>query len=204
VVEQAQEKLGSVAGQAQQLVGQVTDQAKGQATSQLETQKDRAAERLETASLLLLETGEHLRGKQHGTTAGYVDQAAEQAERLANYVRSRDVAQLMQDTQQLARKRPGLFLGGALALGFLGSRFLQSSGQRAAEARSTAQSSAATASSTPSFAGSAAPSGSAGLTGRGVSHSITSGAPTSRLVSDSSVPTTSPYGVSKRPATGNM
>jgi hypothetical protein len=43
------------------------------------------------------------------------------------------VPDLVAETQDFARRQPGLFVTGALALGFLGARFLMSSGRRAAQ-----------------------------------------------------------------------
>ncbi len=131
IVEQTQEKLGQVVDQAQQSAGQVTQQVKEQATSQIESQKDRAVDSLVTVAQALRQTGQHLHEQKQNDIAGYVDQAAERVESLTNHVRARDIPQLLDDTEDMARSNPGLFLGAALTLGFLGARFLMSSGQRA-------------------------------------------------------------------------
>ncbi len=131
ILEQTQDKLGQVADQAQQSAGQVTEQVKQRATSQLESQKDRAVDSLVTVAQALRQTGQHLHEQKQDGIAGYVEQAAERVETLTNHVRARDVPQLLNDTEELARRKPALFLGGALALGFVGARFLMSSGQRA-------------------------------------------------------------------------
>jgi len=198
VVEQAQEKMGLVADQAQHVVGQVTDQAKGQATSQLESQKERAVERLEAVAHLFVETGEHLRGTQHDTAAGYVAQAAERTEHLANYMRSRDLPQLVSDTRQMARQRPGLFLSGALALGFVGARFLLSSGQRAASTQPTSQSRPPLGQPLP---GHSPTFGSSGRISPGASGGVSTGTPSSGLVGGSGVPIAAAPDVSGRPET---
>ena len=48
------------------------------------------------------------------------------SERLKN----KDVTELLNDAQRLARRQPALFVGGAFALGLLGARFLKSSRRR--------------------------------------------------------------------------
>lgn len=136
-VDQAQQKLGPAVDQAQQTAGQLTEQAKQQATSRLESQKDRAVDSLVTVAQALRQTGQHLREQEQGGIAEYVEQAAERVEGLTNHLRARDVPQLLADTEDVARRRPALFLGTALALGFVGARFLMSSGQRARAQRST-------------------------------------------------------------------
>jgi hypothetical protein len=139
VADQAQDAVGQVVDQAQQTASQVTGQAKQQATGQLESQKGRLVDSLVTVSQALRQTGQHLNEQQQGAVAGYVERAAEQVERTTNYLRARDVRALLDDTQQLARREPALFLAGALALGFVGARFLMSSGQRQHEPSSRQQ-----------------------------------------------------------------
>jgi hypothetical protein len=136
LVDQTQQKVGAVVEQAQAAAGQVTEQAKQQAASQLETQKERTVDSLVTVAQALRQTGQHLHEQQQGAIATYVEQAAERVEGLTNHLRSRDVTQLLGDTEDLARHKPGLFLGAAVALGFVGARFLMSSGQRARAQRS--------------------------------------------------------------------
>jgi hypothetical protein len=132
VVDQAQGTISQLADQAQSTAGQVTDQAKQQATSQVESQKERAVDTLVTVAQALRQTGQQLHQQDQGAVGGYVDQAAERVESLTNHLRARDVSQLIAETQDFARRQPGLFLMGAVALGFVGARFLMSSGQRAA------------------------------------------------------------------------
>ena len=138
IVDQAQGSLGQVADQAQTTAGQVTQQAKQQATSQLESQKARAVDSLVTVAQALRQTGQHLHQQDQATVGGYVEQAAERIESLTNYLRAREVPELVAETQDFARRQPGLFLTGAVALGFIGARFLMSSGQRAARRSSYA------------------------------------------------------------------
>src|SRR5215213_2501004 len=109
---------GAVA-QAQQKAGQVADQARQQATSRLDGQKDRAAEGLQTVAQAVRQTGQELRQQQQPTVAQYTDQAAQRIERLASYLRQRDVNQIVEEAEGFARRRPTLFVGGGLVLGLL-------------------------------------------------------------------------------------
>jgi len=138
LADQAQAKAGQVVDQAQGAAGQVAEQAKQQATSQLESQKRRAVDSLVTVAQALRQTGEQLEQQEQGAVGGYVEQAAERVERVTNHLRSHDVPELLAQTQDFARRQPGLFVAGALALGFLGARFLMSSGQRAAQQQRSA------------------------------------------------------------------
>lgn len=123
LADQAQE----VAGQVQEQAGQLVDRARGAATGQLSTQKDRAAGGLETAAGLLRGAGEQLRALDQPTVAQYVDGAAERTQQISQQLRTQDVGQLLETTERFARRQPGLFVGGALTLGFLATRFFKSS-----------------------------------------------------------------------------
>jgi hypothetical protein len=129
---QAKEMAGQAVEQAQETVGKVVDQAKAQTTSRLADQKERAAGGLGTVAQALRQTGQGLRDQEQDVAGRYADGIAQQVERFADYLRAHDVAELLDDVEEVARRQPGLFLGGAVALGFLGSRFLMSSGRRAA------------------------------------------------------------------------
>jgi hypothetical protein len=57
--------------------------------------------------------------------AGAAETAAEQAERLADYLRNNDARQMLSKVEDAARQQPLLFLGGAFVLGVAASRFLK-------------------------------------------------------------------------------
>lgn len=105
----------------------IVGRVKEQATAQLDTQKTKATEGLGTVAEAVRETTKHLRNGQHDTVAHYAEQAADQIERFSQRLRDKDVGELMNDAQQLARRQPALFIGGAFAIGLLGARFLKSS-----------------------------------------------------------------------------
>jgi hypothetical protein len=128
---QARRAAGEAVEQAQQTAGKVVEGAKEQATSQLATQKERAAGSLGSVAAAIRQTGQGLRQQDQDTVGRYADTVADQVERVAGYLRERDVSDVLEDVENLARRQPGLFLGGAVALGFLGTRFLMSSGSRA-------------------------------------------------------------------------
>jgi len=147
--EQARNVASQVADRVQSTAGQVAEQVQQQATSRIDEQKERASGGLGSLAQAVRQTGQELRRQDEGSAvAQYADSAAQQLERMASYLRTRDAAQLFDEAEDLARRQPALFLGGALTLGFLGARFLMASGQRAARRR-YAQSAAAPASPAP-------------------------------------------------------
>lgn len=127
VANQARHKASEVVDQVQEQAGQVADRARQQATSRLDDQKERATGSLTSVAQALRQTGQHLREQDQGLAGDYTDQAAERIEQFAGYLRRRDLNRLIGDAEDLGRRQPALFLGGAFALGLLGARFLKSS-----------------------------------------------------------------------------
>ena len=105
----------------------IVNRVREQANSQLNTQKNKATDGLGTVAHAVRETTQRLRDDHHDTVAQYAEQAAEQIERFSQGLKNKDVGELMNDAQRLARRQPALFVGGAFTLGLLGARFLKSS-----------------------------------------------------------------------------
>jgi hypothetical protein len=110
--------------------GEVVDQVKQQAGTQFDSQKGRVSETLGSVALAIRQTGTQLHEQDKGDVAQYADKAAEQIERFSNYLRETDLRQIAGEVERFARRQPALFLGGALAVGLFGARFLKSSGQQ--------------------------------------------------------------------------
>lgn len=116
--------------QAQQQAGQLTAQAKEQTRSFLDSQRERLADGLDSLAAALRQTSQQFHTQDRDAIAQYTDRAADSVERASSYLRSTDVNEMVSSVEQYARREPALFLGGALALGFLGARFLKSSSSR--------------------------------------------------------------------------
>ncbi len=130
VTEQAKQQSQQVAQQTQQKAGQLADQTGQQVKSQLASRKDQAAEQLSPIKTALQETGQQLRNQDQGSVAQYAEKAADQVERFSSYLRESDVDEIIDEARNFARSKPALFLGGAAALGFFGTRFLKSSSEK--------------------------------------------------------------------------
>jgi hypothetical protein len=105
----------------------IVDRVRQSASSGLSTQKDRATDGLGSVAQAVRQSTQQLRDQNHDTVAQYVEQAADQVERFTNNLRQKDVGEIVNDAQRLARRNPALFIGGAFALGVIGARFLKSS-----------------------------------------------------------------------------
>jgi hypothetical protein len=128
---------GSQEGQTQEVAHQkaseYAEQGREKAVGQLATQKERASSELGGVARALRTTGEQLQEQEQDSVARYVNQAAEQTERLSEYLSERDANELVREVEDFARNRPAVFLGGAFAIGIAAARFLKSSaGQREA------------------------------------------------------------------------
>ena len=105
----------------------IISRVKNSAVQQLTSQKDRAADGVGTVTQALRHSTAQLRDDQHETIAQYLEQAADQIDRWTTTIREKDVTEVLDDVQSLARRQPAVFIGSAFALGLLGARFLKSS-----------------------------------------------------------------------------
>jgi hypothetical protein len=126
-MEQETPNTSSVAVEARQVVGQAVDQARQQGMSQLATQKDRIAGTLGNVADALHVTSRQLKQSEDIPVGDVVDQMASSVEQFSDYIRERNVDELIGEAERQALRRPWLFLGGAFAVGLVAARFLKSS-----------------------------------------------------------------------------
>jgi hypothetical protein len=146
VTEQAKEQGQQLAQKARQQAGELATRGTEQVKSQLANQKHEASQRMVPVQTALRETGQQLRKQGQGSVAQYADKAADQVERFSGYLRETEIDEIVDEARGFARRRPAVFLGGAVALGFLATRFLKSTSQEAGNG--SAATSAATTSTT--------------------------------------------------------
>jgi hypothetical protein len=127
--EQAKQQTQQLAQRARQQAGELTNRGTEQVKSQLANQKHDASQRMVPVQTALRETAQQLRKQGQGSVGQYADQAADQVERFAGYLRETDVDEILNEVRGFAWQRPALFLGSSVALGFLATRFLKSSSQ---------------------------------------------------------------------------
>jgi hypothetical protein len=90
-----------------------------------------AAEGLDSAAGAVNAVGDRLRENNLGELSQYTDQAADQIEKLATWLRTTTPEEIAHDIEDFAKKQPAVFVAGALALGLIGVRFLRSTSQNA-------------------------------------------------------------------------
>ena len=103
------------------------DQVKDKATSQIQAQKERATVGLGSVADAVRQTGRQLRDHQQDGVAEMVEGAAAQLERFSNHLKDRNLDELVGDAQRLARQQPALFIGSSFAAGLLAARFIKAS-----------------------------------------------------------------------------
>jgi hypothetical protein len=132
--EQAKQQTQQLAQQARLQAGELANRGSEQVKSQLANQMHEASQRLTPVQTALRETGQQLRKQGQGSVGQYADKAADQVERFSGYLRETEVDEILDEARGFARQRPALFLGSAVALGFLATRFLKSSSEKGAPA----------------------------------------------------------------------
>jgi hypothetical protein len=115
-------------GERAGLMGTIREKA----TSGLSSQKDRAADGLGTVVEAVRQTGQQLRDKSPAL-AGYADNAAATLERWASDFRAKDVTVMAEDVKRFARRRPAMFIGGAVVLGIVAARLVKGAAAEAQE-----------------------------------------------------------------------
>jgi hypothetical protein len=99
--------------------------ARDQGMEQLEGVKGQLAEGAERVAAAVDRTADELDGEGDDTISGFGHSVASLMRQLAGGLRERDVAQFASELGELARRNPGVFLAGSVALGFGVARFFK-------------------------------------------------------------------------------
>lgn len=111
----------------------VSRDAKHLAESLFDSQRSGVARGAGGLAKALRRAGDELEQQDRDNVGRYVDWAAERLDGLASSMRHKSIDGLVADAQDLARRQPALFLGGAILLGFGLARALKSSARRSHE-----------------------------------------------------------------------
>jgi vacuolar-type H+-ATPase subunit H len=119
--ETAKQQAGEVTNEAMSQARLLIDQTREQVTAQGTAQQERAASGLRTLADEL--SGMASGGEQQeGLATDLARQAAERVRSAADMLENRQPSELLDEVRSFARRRPGTFLLGAAAIGFLGGR----------------------------------------------------------------------------------
>ena len=124
------QKTGDVVDQAREQTEQAVDKVRGSAFQAMDQQKHRAADSLGSVAQALRQTGDSLHNSDQVAIGQYAQRAADAVDQFSSQLHDKSVEELLSDAEQFARREPELFLGGAVLLGLLASRFLKASSRR--------------------------------------------------------------------------
>ena len=106
------------------------EQARGRLRDQVDQRSTQAGERLAGSAADARSVAEELRRQGKDTPARLVEQAAGQADRAADYLKTASGDRILRDVEDFARSKPWAVAAGGLALGFAASRVLKASSSR--------------------------------------------------------------------------
>ena len=106
-------------------VGDLAAAARDRGLDKLEGAKGQLAEGAERVAAAVERTADELEGEGDDTLSGFGRSAASLMRQLAGGIRERDVDAFARELGALARRNPGVFLAGSVALGFGIARFFK-------------------------------------------------------------------------------
>jgi vacuolar-type H+-ATPase subunit H len=116
---------------------EVATQARERGEEYFRENKERAADRIGSVSESIRQTADRFEQEKDPNIAHYTRLVADKLERAAGYIRERDLNQLKQDGEDLARQHPAVFFGGMFVAGLAAARFLKASAEREHTAESS-------------------------------------------------------------------
>ncbi|WP_369198274.1 hypothetical protein [Streptomyces djakartensis] len=141
----AAQQAKEVAGEVRHQAGSVVQDLRGRAMQEAEGQTRRAAEVLRQWAQDVAGLAENAPGDSPARSVA--GQVADRGHRAADYVDKQGVEGILADVQGFARRRPGLFLGGALLAGLAAGRMGKAAGKATQSGDGGQQQSARTAQS---------------------------------------------------------
>jgi len=127
---------GGVSGTDIKAVGnELVSAVREKTDSLLSEQKNRAADEIAAVAGMLRSSVESLDTSSRGALAEYAESAAGEINQFADRLRNASWSELGNDTEDLARRWPTLFIAAAVGVGFVAGRFLLASGSRTGDLR---------------------------------------------------------------------
>jgi hypothetical protein len=112
-------------------------QARSRFRDQVDQRSTQAGDRLSGTAADVRSVAEELRRQGKDTPSRLAEQAAGQADRMADYLKGASGDRILRDVEGFARRQPWAVAAGGLVLGFVASRFLKASSSRRYQAAQT-------------------------------------------------------------------
>ena len=123
----AQKKTEQAAATAQEQASELQSKASGAVAQQIGDRASQLSGQLTGTASDIREIGQHLRSQDNAAAAHVADLAAQRVDDVGNYLSGKSGDELLNDLEDLARRRPWLAAFGAAAAGFGVARVLSSS-----------------------------------------------------------------------------
>lgn len=124
--ERLRDKGHDVKAQMKSKAQDLAEMTMERARSKGEQQKARATDEIEMLANALHDAGSTL-DRDNAISGRFIHAAADRLQDISTRLDGRDVDGLVRESRQWARRNPAAFLGGAVAVGFLASRFFKAS-----------------------------------------------------------------------------
>jgi hypothetical protein len=112
-------------GRSSDLRSAIGSKAKEKTRTLFDSQKRRIVGELDSMAEAIRESSEKLPGR--GSTARLGEKAAEKIESLSAFLEGKDLGKIWDETRRFIRRRPMIFLGATLALGFIFAQIMKGS-----------------------------------------------------------------------------
>lgn len=119
--------LADAGREAGESAGHLAERAADIGFQQADRGKEQAAHGISQVAESIRRVSMDMQGEQPAI-ANAAQTAADQAERVANYLQQTDARELIRTVEDVARRQPLIFLGGAFLLGVAASRLLKAAG----------------------------------------------------------------------------
>jgi hypothetical protein len=135
VSREARQEIERTKDKAEQLAGDAADTVKQRGREELDDVKRKAADRIDEVAKAVDSSADKLdSGDGSGDFSEYGHSLAQFMRRMAGGLREHEIEDLTSELADYARRSPGVFLAGSVALGFGISRFLKASAHRSRSA----------------------------------------------------------------------
>ena len=128
--ERARHAADEIKSAAKDAASNTASALKNRLSGELDYRKYRSRQRLNRFAEALRQTGANV-NQDDDYVGRYMERAAEGVDRMATYLDTRNVDQILHDAREMARRRPEVFVGGLFVAGLMLGRFLRSSAPEA-------------------------------------------------------------------------
>lgn len=132
-----QSQRNEIKDKAKQTANELKEEARQRATSTMEQQKRMLADQTGKLATAIYRMAEELDNQGQPYFSGYANNIARCTDTLSERLRERDIKTLVTQIEGYTRRQPSLFIAGAVAVGFLFTRFMRSSSEHRRDDRST-------------------------------------------------------------------